>query len=319
MSPKRDEPFFLAKKGNNMQEQTATADVTAEMNDKEFDKYFEESAKEEAIEKDSPQAEEQTGEKAKEEEKEQAPDINKLMQEVKNYKGMGHQERERRKEIERKLQETEQRTQRMEEIFQRMVAQQNTQPEPSFDDNPLEAIRLKQERTDQYITQQQQIEAQRYQEWQQQQQLSHFKNKYFSDLESFSRDTPDFKEACDHLRADKTNEYLNAGYTQDQITSLLGQEEAAVAAKAYQDGVNPGERLYQWAKYRGYNPQAKQKTQATVENKLSQMQKGLQASKSLSSASGKSSNNPLSLEALAAMDDDELAKVDWDKFIRSNR
>jgi hypothetical protein len=310
-----------------MQESQATesANINAEISDEKFDKYFESEGKEgieEAPSKEQESVEET--QKQGEEKEESATDVNKLMKEVENYKGMGHEERKRRKEVERELQETNYKLNRMNEILQNVqAAQQQQQNEPDFDSNPLEALRIKQERLEQMQYQQYKTEEHRQQEFQQQQQLQAFRSKYQIDLESFYRENPDFKEACDHLRSHKIKEYQHAGYSPEQIQRLITEDELSVASKSYQDGVNPAERLYKWAQHLGYQNNQKNKTQQnSVESKIKTIEKGIQASRSLSNTPGKSIKNELSVEALLSMDDDEFKQItdaQWDKFVKSNR
>jgi dihydroorotate dehydrogenase len=102
-----------------------------------------------------------------------------------------------------------------------------------------------------------------------------------------------------------------------QAAQLLQEDEMAIALNAYNQGVNPAEVIYSIAKERGYNPaaQTSQNNGQSAEQKILQTQKGMQASKSLSNTGGKTST-PLSLEALAEMDDESFDKY-WSKVMQA--
>ncbi len=117
----------------------------------------------------------------------------------------------------------------------------------------------------------------------------------------------------------RLDELVAMGYNQAEAINIRTQDEIAIAAKAYADGVNPGERIYALAKMRGFSQQQVQPQTpiADATQKIDQLEKGLNASKSLSGASGKASAE-LTLEALASMEDADFDKA-WEKMIKGAR
>lgn len=70
--------------------------------------------------------------------------------------------------------------------------------------------------------------------------------------------TPDYFDALGHLRAQRTEEFLDMdpNLTEDQIKQALINEELNVAAQAFRTGRSPAELVYAFAKRRGYTPKA---------------------------------------------------------------
>lgn len=238
--------------------------------------------------------------------------------------GALHEERERRKEISAELQEYRERTRKMEEAIQKLVEIQTPGvKEPSFDEDPLEAARLKIERLEQWTKQQQQLAEQQAAYQAQMARQQQFLGKYSQDAQSFMQQAPDFQDAYKHLVNSRLNEYKAAGYDNDMANRLLLEDEMAIAAKAYQDGVNPAMRMYELAKVRGYQKAAAQSTvapmTAPVNNsaaKIAELEKTIQASKSLGESGGRVDKG-LSAEALLEMDDEDFIK-NWDKVMKKS-
>lgn len=225
------------------------------------------------------------------------------------------EERERRKELQRERQELQAEKQKMEAAFQRFLESQQPTPQvPNFDDDPLEATRHQLQYTQQEIQNLKELEYQRQQQAEYQYRQNEFANRYQASAYEFAKQKPDFQQAYNYLMQNRLNEHMTAGYTQEQANRLLIEDELAIASKAFQDEVNPAERIYKLAAMRGYQSNA----QPTGE-KINQIQRTVSASKSLGSASGKTSRG-FSLEALANLSKDELDEViskDWDKIARA--
>jgi hypothetical protein len=230
-----------------------------------------------------------------------------------NLKAALSEERNLRKEIQRDKQILLEKTQKMEEAFQRFVdAQTPAYRAPSFDEDPLAALHHKTQQHEQAVQQLYQNEYQKQQQAEFQSRRDAFINQYAESARQFSKNNPDFSEAYQFLVGSQINEHKIAGYTDEQAKQLLIDDELGIAATAFQAGVNPAERIYALAKARGYTPKQ-------GGNKLEQVAKVVQAGKSLSNASGKSSKG-FSLESLANLDReefDEVVKTQWDKITRS--
>lgn len=304
-----------------------TEEINANITDAEMDKFFEsggediniETQEENNSQSETPQDESQTQD-APQDKAENATLEKASVEEERSYKAAMHEERERRKELQRELLENKQRLEKVEETFQRLVeqAKQAQMPkEPSFDEDPLEALRIKQERLEQFQREQQVAEQQRAQYEQMSQKQQQFLNQYQRDSIAFASKASDFKDAYQYLIDSKVEEFKSAGYSDDEAGRLLYEDEFAIAAKAYNDGVNPAERIYNLAKVRGY--QAKSATTNNVNDeglrKFQDLERGIKASNSLGSGSGGRIDKGLTLEALAEMDDAEFAS-NWHKIVR---
>jgi chemotaxis protein histidine kinase CheA len=318
---------FLTHTGDIMTDQTAVADVTGDITDTQVEQFFEkggnvdlqaETKQEASVENEAQQKTEQTEQKV-----DQQQDAQNADKKV-NY-GALHEERERRKELQRQLQEQQQRTQKLEQTFQKLIERvqppQQQQHEPSFDEDPIEALRVQNEKLARSVQEQNQTLAEQRAYAERVRQFEEFRNRYAESAQAFAKDQPDFGSAYHHLVKSRLDEYTHAGYTRKEAEQLLIEDEAAIVAKAYRDGVNPAERIYSLAKIRGYQAAAKNqpasvdKLEESVQ-KLEQLQKGLQASKSLSGGGGKA-QAPLTLEAVANMDDEEFEKIDWNKLMKT--
>lgn len=303
-----------------MTDQSTSSDVNADLTDQQVDKFFESGGESEISESTSSSSEE--NEKAEShsqsqeiESRDSSTEEMSTKQEKKVPYGALHEERERRKELQRQIQEVSSKNQRMEERFQQMVdrlafpQQQAQQQMPSYEEDPVGTLRSRQEAMERFLTQQ----AHEYTQRQQQEVAQNqFINRYYSSAQAYAKENPGFADAYQHLSQARFKEYQMAGFSPEESASLVNKEEAEIVFKAYQDGVNPAERLYSLAKLRGY----KESELKANEQKIDQLEKGVQASRSLSGSSGKS-NKPMRLEDIAELPDDEFEKVDWNKLMRS--
>ena len=320
-----------------MTEQNASvADVTAEVqNDEEFDNLFKENVEEVAEEQTTPAKEQPAEDKTAEVQNVQdtpKPQESQQKEKFVPYEAM-HEERMRRKEIQQELQEIRNRNQSLEQNFQRVMERvnQSQQPRPpTFDEDPLNALRFENERIKQHLHQQQLIEQRRAEEANFFSRQQQFVNRYQQDAMDFAAaNAPDFKEAYNFLTQSRLNEYKEAGYSSQQANQLLIEDEMAIASKAYSDQVNPAERIYKLAKARGYKqapPEQKpeDKKLENIEQKLDQIEKGVKASKTLNNVGGKRDFSQMTLDQVSQLSEDELDefvsnKKQWDKFISSGR
>lgn len=239
-----------------------------------------------------------------------------------NYKAAMHEEREKRKDIQRQLEENKRlvdeqklRAEKLETTFQNFI-QRVTQPQekvPSFEEDPIEALRYQQEQIAKKLQQHDQNNQQRSQQEQTWQAYSQFMTAYHNSAKEFAKTQTDFTQAYTYLHTQRKEELLDAGYNTQQADILLQEDEAAIVANAFSQNKNPAEIIYNLAKRRGFTAAQQQTSQAKNNvQKIQAMEKGMQASKSLSNAGGKAENT-LSLESLASMDAEEL-----DSFLEKN-
>lgn len=223
-----------------------------------------------------------------------------------------HEERERRKDAERRVQEAEQRYQRdmqlLNERLQRIekppvqIPDVQTDPVTNFDHR----IGQLAQKTDQVL--------QQTQEWQQAQQrqqvIANLAQGVMQDAAVFKSTTPDFNDAYDHLNSMRTRELVALGVPEDAAKAKAVREldEACIVWK--HEGRNPAQVAYSLAQARGYTV----KTQ-TDADKIASQQKGVAAAKTIGGGGG--TQNGLSAQALLAMSDEEFAKVSETDFRRA--
>jgi hypothetical protein len=307
------------EEGNIMLETNVTADVSADnISDAQVDKFFESGGELEATE--TTQAEDTQQVDTKEDvtaEQQAKPD------KTVPYGAM-HEERERRKELARENQELRERTTKLETTFQKLMerVQQPQEQAPSYDEDPLGALKYENDKIKQHLQYQNQIEQERQQKQQFNQQEQQFVNAYRQAAGQFAKQNTDFADAYKHLVQSRYEEHLAAGYDDNTANRLIEEDEKAIAAKAFQDGVNPAERIYKLAQIRGYQkstPATQQQAEKNVE-KLEKLEKGMNASKSLSNVSGKTAKTEVTLAQVADMNDDEMSEFlndkNWKKLMK---
>jgi hypothetical protein len=299
-------------------EQVVDSSVEASnISNEQVDKFFESGGEIDNSSDDAESSEQLAQEESQQPEVEQEQSQEEKKPKLVNYEAL-HEERMKRKEIQSKLETQAQRLTKMEEGWNRLMQrmQQENQPKPpSFDEDPLEALRHQQEQQAKYLQQQHQTEQQRQQDYELNQRYQAFVNQCAEAVEEFKKSTPDYLDAYGYLKETRVKEFEALGYNQKQISQLIHDDEAAIAANAFQSGKNPAELIYNLAKTRGFQTPT-QKQQA--EQKMQQINKGVQMSKSLNSAGGKVSND-ISLDALAQMSNDEFESFvakNWDKVAK---
>lgn len=266
------------------EEDTGSTSENVEVTDSQVEKFFESG-----------------GEEQKEEVKEK-PSVEVIKEEPKEkfvpHQAL-HEERERRKELQQKVQSMESRFQ---QLIESVTPVKNI---PTLDEDPVQNFDARVREIEQTVTRQKEHQ-------QQQEQEAAVVNAYRQAAESFSKETPDFPDAYKHYISGRTSELQAMGLNVQTAMQQVKQEEFWVALRCLQAGDNPAEKLYEAAKVRGYAKNVAEKE--TAEKKLETISKGQQAAKlsGASSASGK-----LTLEALAEMDEEDFLK-NWDKVVHNS-
>ena len=127
---------------------------------------------------------------------------------------------------------------------------------------------------------------------------------------------PDYPQARDHLLSSRRGELQMLGYEPQQVEQVLDAEEAAIVQLALSQNANPAERLYAVAESRGY------KTTAAASGNggaMATLKKGEAAANTLGSGSGDAQAGPMSLEALANIDDQAEFLVAFEKMRKAGR
>jgi hypothetical protein len=209
-----------------------------------------------------------------------------------------HEERNRRKELDRKARELELENVRFRERFS--VLEKLNQPKPVTPPDPetdfIGAVKHQGE-TLQQLNKRLEEKDKADKEASERATLV---RQYASATAEFEQATPDFKPAYAHLLQSRAKELQLLGYGPAEIQEAIHAEELQIAMSSLQRGRNPGEVIYELAKERGYV----KKDDKAAENaaaKLDNIQRGQQANKSLSNAGGSNGDVEMTAERLLAM------------------
>lgn len=126
-----------------------------------------------------------------------------------------------------------------------------------------------------------------------------FIQTYKQSAAQFAQSTPDFNDAYNYIVEARTKEFVAAGYTKAEADRLVIEDEMAIASRAFQDKVNPAERVYNLAKARGYTEQ-KAPVKATPKS-LDDVKRGIANSKSLKSGGGEVGDKEAGIADVDAM------------------
>jgi hypothetical protein len=151
---------------------------------------------------------------------------------------------------------------------------------------------------------------------------SRFGESYVGAVKAFTESQPDFIDAYKHATMDRARELIELGYLPSEAMQIVAQNELEIVQRAMAQGRNPGEVIYNLALRRGYKRPGTQSGSTSGPNEAERVAlaaRGQAGAKSLSNAAG-GMNGSISLEALAQMSDDEFASVTkgerWEKMMR---
>lgn len=247
------------------------------------------------------ETEEETKPAAKEQEKEEEPDKKVLVPHQ-----AFHEERERRKELQKQLAEAAEREKRWEERMSKLMDMQAKKPEEEQFVDPLQRIETKvNEVVDKVNKTQEQTESEKKATAEH----NAFMQRYTSSVNDFTKATPDFTEAYNFLINARGKELADMGLNRQEIAQQLAQDEKLIVSRAFENEKNPGEVLYSLSKGRGYQAKEKAPQKKTVED----IDKGLKASKSLGSGGTKAGDKD-DLESLSPADLADMSQDEFDSF-----
>lgn len=167
---------------------------------------------------------------------------------------------------------------------------------------------------------------------------SAFRTQILQSVRGYVRTQPDFMDAYRHARQARIGELSALGYSTDEAAAITFDNELELIRNAYATGRNPAQVIYEYAVQRGYSgsggalrsPGAGQSYAAAprqAPNGMSEVEKvalaarGQAGAKSLSSAGG-GALGALTLEALAGLTDDEFAEATkgdrWQRLLRGS-
>ena len=236
--------------------------------------------------------------------------------------GALHAEREERKKAQADAAEAHAKLARMQERFkiaQELSTLQNNENRPQQDLSPQQQIPEPEKDFVGYVKwlggqlQQQQAEAQAAQQHQQQMaeaamRYETVKDYFATSITALKGELPDFDEAADYLYETRVNELkaLQAAYPafadENEINKQIGSELNAIVMAAIETGANPAEVIYNYAKNAGFSGKG-----APFNHNIANMRAKQTASRTLTASNGRAIADPLSLEAIDAMSDQEFA------------
>lgn len=237
-----------------------------------------------------------------------------------------HEERERRKEVDRALAEERKARQTLEErtnlllqnIQQRQPPPAPAQPElPDYTQDPAGHIVAVQQQQARVLNDVIQAITARAQQDQQTQGITATQQRALAMEQQFARDTPDYVQAVDHLSTTRHRQLQAAGWEDAaERQAIISREALGVAERALQMGRNPASVIYDIAKEYGFTGAAPTPTasdtpaapQPNGAEKLQQLERGQQQARSLGNARG-AGPAPLTAQRLLELDDKEFAKM----------
>lgn len=188
---------------------------------------------------------------------------------------------------------------RLELLLNRFAKPAEEPKRPTIEDAPLDVLRSLQNEV-------QQLRGNQDQQTQLQQLSAHVA----AQADQFLQKQPDYLDALGYARQARAAELRALGHPEQNIPSLVAQDELGISLQAIQQGRNPAELVYAYAGIRGYQPKAVPVVEPpqTQPDRLALQQKGIEASKSLSNAGGGPSPK-MSLQTLVDMDETELMNL----------
>lgn len=292
-----------------------------DLTEQQVDKFFESGGELDLLE-DNSSTDEEPIKVEREEVKEEAPVEQKEVKKERMvpYDSL-HEERMKRQELAKKLNEGEQKISTLEQNFQRVLSTLNKAKEeaaPRFEDDPIEFLKHKNQLLEEKISKLSERDEKFEQTNKQNSSYQNFINKYREDANQYAENVPDFMEAYKFAQAERIKEYKELGYNTSQANQMLLEDELMIANKAYEDGVNPAERLYKYAKFKGYQGKQTKNDNSNL-SKLQKMERSVNENISLSNVQGKVSKPEMTLEEISHLDDDQLEEFisndkNWQKL-----
>lgn len=252
-----------------------------------------------------------------------------------------HEERGKRKEIEKTLRQKEiefaAAQERLNMIVQAWEAGQKEQQQKPAEQGPDQNVdpfghlqwQLEQERRARQAIEQKLQQQQGYTE--QQRQIAQVQTAYSQAAQTFAAQNQDFQQAYQHLWKELDQDLADRGMADpEQRRQMLLRDEVSFAHQMLSQGKNPAEVIYHWSKRRGYqaktpgpanaqpNPAGNGLQDAIADIELQNKRNA--AATSLSNAGGKPPSN-VTLKDIASMGPDEFMAAtkgkNWDKLFRS--
>lgn len=266
----------------------------------------EEKAQFEAIKNDKPIEEEKEEEKSDDvsaQEKEEAPQAKEPERKTVPLEAL-HEERLKRKELQKRLDELSEKFARADERAQILGKPKETPP-PDPEEDPIGHQAWRAQQIEKQLQERTKTDEEDRKKLARE--LENIKYKQFIDHQerNFERSNPDYEHALKHFVKSQRDMLQDIGLEEEEIQREIDSELARIVNTAVEKRKNPAEAVYKMAQRLGYKkPEPK---------KLEQIEKGVKASASLSTAQGKT-HSTLTAETLAEMSDEEFWKLPYADF-----
>jgi len=205
-------------------------------------------------------------------EKVEEPDTSKIEQERDNYRRAMKEERQRRQEIEARLEKLEGLKEQIEKLS---AARQPETKDPEFMEDPKGYVDLQSKKVQEAI---QRLESQAKEgSSRAQEQLAQmqFMQNVQSDESQFIRQNPDYYEALNFIREQRRTELEELGIEDEQeIAQIINREELQAAAVAMNKGTSAAAHYYNRAKRLGY---AKEQDTSGIDEAAERMERAQKA------------------------------------------
>jgi hypothetical protein len=221
------------------------------------------------------------------------------------------EERGRRKEAQARLEEMEARLSALQRQAQEYFAQQQPQQEvepPPFDADPLEHLRVQQEKLNQTIQLTQRQLAEQEMARRQATQWQQMRDGVHQAEQAFVQSKPDYYDAVNFLRDQRAAQYKAAGVPEQHIPTLLQRDAVTLAQTAASLGRSPAQFAYETALGLNYRAPAPAPAPEEV------AQKAAAAPKSLGGTAGRGDGSRPDLSDISRMSDKEFNAM-FDKLM----
>jgi hypothetical protein len=229
------------------------------------------------------------------------------------------EERNKRKELQKQVDQMNERWMELVGRMQQPPAQQPPQPNaaeievPDFEDDPIGHLRAKNEILERQLQEVNQERTVRQTQTQQVQQFQQLQAGVDQLERTFAASTPDYHEAVGHMYGEVARMANAMGYSPQQVQQTISQMALDISMRALQQGRNPAQVAYEAARALGYSgPKPTQPPEGEQAHTP-------QPPTSLSGVAGKrtSAGTP-TWDAIAKMDDTEFEKL-WAQMEKDAR
>jgi hypothetical protein len=222
--------------------------------------------------------------------------------------GAFHEERERRKELQRKLEQEASERKKLEERLSKMQEAISKPREEEYVD-PVEQLKSDIQKVAQKVDG---VYEKSESEKKAETDHKEFLQKYNGSVQAFVKDQPDFDPASpdgayQFLIKSRERELSKLIKDPAKLAQRLAADEHNIVTEAYASEENPAKVMYELAVERGY----KKKTAEAPAKTIEQMDKNLEASKSLSLGGQPDSGS--GLEKLSAREISDLSDEEFDR------